>query len=189
MIAKAIGPQNTVGAMGISPSTVEIAVSIMGRRREVEAAITAAQPELVRLVRAEVRLDGIVGQELHGHSDRSTLEVDIHLQVSASEPSPRAAVVLSSDSGKILGSTLSAPGAIRSTDAHGHASIRCALPQLPVNKGRYRIGVYLLCSSGRFVYQWVDPLAHIHLSASDSHQGAWRMPGQWQTLPAAPPTA
>ena len=149
----------------------------------------AAQPELVRLVRAEVRLDGIVGQELHGHSDRSTLEVDIHLQVSASEPSPRAAVVLSSDSGKILGSTFSAPGAICSTDAHGHASIRCALPQLPVNKGRYRIGVYLLCSSGRFVYQWVDPLAHIHLSASDSHQGAWRMPGQWQTLPAAPPTA
>ena len=149
----------------------------------------AAQPELVRLVRAEVRLDGIVGQELHGHSDRSTLEVDIHLQVSTSEPSPRAAVVLSSDSGKILGSTFSAPGAIRSTDAHGHASIRCALPQLPVNKGRYRIGVYLLCASGRFVYQWVDPLAHIHLSASDSHQGAWRMPGQWQTLPTAPPTA
>ena len=34
MIAKAIGPQNTVGAIGIMPSTVEIAVSMIGRKRE-----------------------------------------------------------------------------------------------------------------------------------------------------------
>jgi hypothetical protein len=33
MMAKAIGPQNTVGAIGIRPSTVDIAVSIMGRKR------------------------------------------------------------------------------------------------------------------------------------------------------------
>ena len=31
MIAKAIGPQNTVGAIGIMPSTVEIAGSTIGR--------------------------------------------------------------------------------------------------------------------------------------------------------------
>ncbi len=31
MIAKAIGPQNTVGAIGIMPSTVETAVSMIGR--------------------------------------------------------------------------------------------------------------------------------------------------------------
>ena len=33
MIAKAIGPQNTVGAIGIMPSTVETAVSRIGRKR------------------------------------------------------------------------------------------------------------------------------------------------------------
>src|SRR5262249_60980584 len=42
IIAKAIGPQNTVGAIGIKPSTVEIAVSISGRMREVAAARTAS---------------------------------------------------------------------------------------------------------------------------------------------------
>ena len=34
MMANAIGPQNTVGAIGIMPSTVEIAVSMIGRKRE-----------------------------------------------------------------------------------------------------------------------------------------------------------
>ena len=33
MIANAIGPQNTVGAIGIMPRTVEIAVSMIGRKR------------------------------------------------------------------------------------------------------------------------------------------------------------
>ena len=42
MIANAIGPQNTVGAIGISPSTVEIAVSIIGRSRELDASTTAS---------------------------------------------------------------------------------------------------------------------------------------------------
>ena len=42
MMANAIGPQNTVGAIGIRPSTVEIAVRIIGRRRDVADAITAS---------------------------------------------------------------------------------------------------------------------------------------------------
>ena len=42
MMANAIGPQNTVGAIGIRPSTVEIAVRIIGRRREVAEASTAS---------------------------------------------------------------------------------------------------------------------------------------------------
>ena len=34
-MAKAIGPQNTVGAIGIMPSTVETAVSRIGRKRDI----------------------------------------------------------------------------------------------------------------------------------------------------------
>lgn len=143
----------------------------------------AARPELVRLVRAEVSLDGVVGKELHGHSRQSHLAVDIHLQVSEQEPNPRAAVVISSDSGKIIGSTFSDAGAIAATDEQGHAHIRFDLLNLPLNKGRYRIGVYLLCKDGRYVYEWVDPFAHIELKASSSHQGPWLMPGEWSSQP------
>src|ERR1700730_6919743 len=43
IIAKAIGPQNTVGAIGIMPRTVDTAVSMMGRKRELLASIAASQ--------------------------------------------------------------------------------------------------------------------------------------------------
>ena len=96
-------------------------------------------------------------------------------------------MVISSDSGKIIGSTISAPGTIQSTDAKGHASVRFHLPRLPLNKGRYRVGVYLLCHNGRYVYEWADPFAHITLSAQGSHQGPWLMPGEWQAVPEPTP--
>lgn len=149
-----------------------------------EGLVSAQRPELVKLLKAQVTLDGVTGKELQGCSGQSDLTVDIFLQVSQQEPHPRAAVVLSSDSGKILGSTLSAAGDLQAANAQGHASIRFHLPNLPLNKGRYRVGVYLLCENGRYVYEWLDPFAHIVLVAKGSHQGPWLMPGQWQPVPA-----
>lgn len=143
------------------------------------------RPELARLVRAEVRLDGVAGKELRGHSLQSRLEVDVHLQVSQEEPHPRAAVVISSDSGKIIGSTFCDAGAVKAHDAQGNASIRFTLAQLPLNKGRYRVGIYLLSADGRFVYEWQDPFAHIEMQSSSVHQGAWMMPGDWSVPEAA----
>ena len=46
MMAKAIGPQNTVGAIGIIPRTVEIAVSMIGRKRVLLASTAACQTSL-----------------------------------------------------------------------------------------------------------------------------------------------
>ena len=139
----------------------------------------ANSPELVKLVRAQVALDGVVGKELKGRSLESRLTVDVHLQVSQEEPHPRAAVVISSDTGKIIGSTFSGAGAIQAQDVKGHAHIRFELPDLPLNKGRYRVGVYLLSHDGRYVYEWVDPFAHIELTSSSVHQGPWLIPGTW----------
>lgn len=146
-----------------------------------EGLLSAAKPELVRLLRAEVSLDGMAGKELHGHSRKSHLAVDIHLQVSEQEPHPSAAVVISSDSGKIIGSSFSEAGAIAACNAQGHAHVRFDLPNIPLNKGRYRVGIYLLCKDMRYVYEWVDPFAHIELKAPGNHQGPWLMPGDWSS--------
>lgn len=140
------------------------------------------RPELVKLLKTHVWLDGVQGQELQGQSQRSLLQVDVHLQVSEQEPHPRAAVVISSDSGKIIGSTASGTGVIAAHNAQGHASVRFQLPDLPLNKGRYRVGVYVLCEDGRYVYEWVDPVAHIELQAQTPQQGPWLMPGSWSAL-------
>ena len=46
MMAKAIGPQNTVGAIGMRPSTVETAVSMIGVKRALLASIAACRTSL-----------------------------------------------------------------------------------------------------------------------------------------------
>lgn len=154
----------------------------LGQAEVVEGLVSAARPELVRLVRAEVSLDDVVGKDLHGHSRQSHLVVDIHLQVSEQEPHPRAAVVISSESGKIIGSSFCEADVISAHDEQGHAHVRFDLPNIPLNKGRYRIGVYLLCKDIRYVYEWVDPFAYIELKAAGNHQGPWLIPGDWRSL-------
>ena len=67
-------------------------------------------------------------------------------------------------------------------NAQGHSQVRYTLPQLPLNNGRYRVGVYLLCAQGRYVYEWMYPIAHIGLEHSVNHQGPWLLPGQWEVL-------
>lgn len=66
-------------------------------------------------------------------------------------------------------------GLIGAYDEEGHAKISYVLNQLPLNKGRYRIDVYLLCHQGRYVYEWMDPLAHIELESEGKHQGPWML--------------
>ncbi|WP_338820929.1 polysaccharide ABC transporter ATP-binding protein [Acidovorax temperans] len=134
-----------------------------------------------RLLKVEISLDGVTGQELRGRSGNSCLEVNIQLQTSTQEPHPRAAVVISSESGKIIGSGYCDDGVISAYDEEGHAQISYVLNQLPLNKGRYRIGVYLLCHQGRYVYEWMDPLAHIELESEGKHQGPWMLAGTWSS--------
>ncbi|MBS7350059.1 MAG: ABC transporter ATP-binding protein [Comamonas sp.] len=141
--------------------------------------LAAARPELVRLIHAKVSLDGVEGKELRGRSQQSHLAVSICVQVSNEEPHPRAAVVISSDSGKIIGSSFCEEKLIAAPNEKGHAEVNFELPNIPLNKGRYRIGIYLLCKDVRFVYEWVDPFSHIELESPDSHQGPWIIPGDW----------
>lgn len=140
-------------------------------------------PTVARFIEVQVGLDGTIGTELRGHTGRSTLHIDATVHTSAQEPHPLVAVVISSESGKILGSGHCPPGTVQVDNAQGHAQVRYTLPQLPLNKGRYRVGVYLLCAQGRFVYEWMDPIAHIELEHSGNHQGPWLLPGQWECVP------
>lgn len=146
-----------------------------------EGTESARKASTVRLVRAEVRLDGQVGTHLRGNSLLSTLQIDIWLQTSEEEPHPTAAVVLSSESGKIIGSCQCAPEDIVVQDAKGNAHVRYIWPQLPINRGQYKVGVYLLSTNGQYVYEWVDPLAMIQLEHSGVHQGSWLLPGEWSS--------
>ena len=80
MIAKAIGPQNTVGAIGINPRTVEIAVSMIGRKRERVAPTTASQilqplrPFGLDLLDEDHRIAGDHAEQRQNAEDRDKAE-------------------------------------------------------------------------------------------------------------------
>lgn len=139
----------------------------------------------VRLVSAHVSWNGHAADGLAVNSAQGLLAVDFEIQATAEEPSPRAAVVLSSETGRILGSALSPEGAFDAQAQQGRGRLRFEWADAPLNRGRYRIGVYVLCSQGRFVYAWSDPHAQLQVQHEGPHQGAWVLPGQW----SAPHTA
>jgi len=143
------------------------------------AEFTAAAAEHARLIRATVSVNGTFGQELEMQSGQGSMRVDFEIQASDSEPAPRAAVVLSSETGFILGSALAPEHSFvgRPGGWVGRVVFQWQMPDL--NRGHYRIGVYLVCAQGRYVYAWSDPHVQLRVHGVGPHQGAWRLGGEW----------
>ena len=143
----------------------------------------AAPPTGTARIRSvEVRLDDIAGTELQGTSLVSTLEVEIGFSSDPALPTPTAAIVLSSESGKILGSCISHTlGVVFERGPDGVGIGRVRVERLPVNKGRYRVGAYLLCERGVHAYEMVEPAAYIELVHAGGEQGHQLLQGAWSS--------
>jgi lipopolysaccharide transport system ATP-binding protein len=167
----------TTSASGAAPS----ANGVLGATEEHEprTLVQAAQADLARLLSAAVWLDEHESAEMNGQGGLSRLRVRFDIQASPEEPSPRAAVVISSESGRIIGTTVSPAGLFAPSGSAGRGTLEFVLPDLPLNHGRYRVGVYLLCSQARYVYVWSDPHVHIVVAYQGAHQGPWLIPGTW----------
>ena len=138
-----------------------------------------------RMVCVEVRLDGHLGTELSGVSLSSKLDVQIEFISDPSIPAPSAALVFSTENGKILGSCLSHSQAFTfDRDSSGQGVAHISIDRIPLNKGRYRIGVYLFCENGIHGYAMADPVAHITLHHHGLETGAWLIDGMWGNLKA-----
>jgi len=131
-------------------------------------------------VSVQVWLDGQLGDELHGQSQVSRLEVEVAFASDPKIPAPTAALVFSSENGKILGSSIShTQGLVFERTASGEGIARITVDRIPLNKGRYRVGVYLFCENGLHGYAMADPVAHIQLSHPGVEQGALLLTGTW----------
>jgi lipopolysaccharide transport system ATP-binding protein len=137
------------------------------------------------MVCVEVRLDGHLDTELSGVSLSSKLDVQIEFISDPSIPTPSAALVFSSENGKILGSCLSHSQAFTfDRDSSGQGVAHISIDRIPLNKGRYRIGVYLFCENGIHGYAMADPVAHMTLHHHGLETGAWLIDGMWDNLKA-----
>jgi lipopolysaccharide transport system ATP-binding protein len=141
-----------------------------------------------RLHSVRVRLDGQEGTDLQGTSLVSQLQVDIGFISDPGLPTPTAALVLSSESGKVLGSCLSHTQAVvfeRGPDGTGVGQV--TIDGIALNKGRYRVGAYLLCERGIHAYDMADPAAYISLEHPGAEQGTQLLKGAWGNGPLQPP--
>ncbi len=137
-----------------------------------------------RFDRISISLDGREGVDLHGLSMRSELCVEIDYTSDPGLPPPTAALVISSESGKILGSCFSHQGGdMLSRSPSGAGSLRITLDRLNLNKGIYRVGVYLFCERGMHGYAMSDPAATINLHHDGPEQGAWILNPKWISTP------
>lgn len=138
-----------------------------------------------RILHVKVQLDGQTGSELQGRSGVSRLDVEIGFASDPKLPPPTAALVFSSESGKILGSSLSGTqGRVLDRSVSGEGVARVTVEKIPLNKGRYRVGVYLFCENGLHGYAMADPVAHIQLAHDGVEQGALLLDGLWGGEPA-----
>lgn len=143
-----------------------------------------------RILSVQVWLDGELGTELHGQSRSSRLEVEVKFASDPQMAAPTAALVLSSESGKILGSTISrTQGLTFERTAGGEGVARITLDRIHLNKGRYRLGVYLFCENGLHSYAMADPVAHIQLAHPGVEQGALLLDGTWASGSSTAKTA
>jgi lipopolysaccharide transport system ATP-binding protein len=145
--------------------------------------VAATHPVGFARIRAvEVAMDGHVGQELYGDSGRSCLEMRIAFSSDPQLSCPSAGLVISSDGGRILATHFAtSQGVVMTRNASGEGVAQIRVPNIPLNKGRYRIGAYLMCEKDLHVYQWIDPVAHVQMHREGHDQGYWMLSGDWSS--------
>ena len=133
-----------------------------------------------RIEAVTVILDGIEGKDLSGTSGVSTLVMQIKFKSDPLQPAPSAALVLSTEGGRILTTHLSSANHAQfARDPAGNGVAEIRVDNIPLNKGRFRVGAYLLCEKGSHVYQWIDPVAHIELDHEGLNQGYFLINAKW----------
>lgn len=138
-----------------------------------------------RINAVRVMLNEHEGNELFGDTLTSTLTMEIDFLSDPGMPSPSAAIVLSSDSGRILTSNFAAAtNTLFKRDAAGNGTARVTIENISLNKGRYRVGAYLTCEKNIHVYQWMDPVAHINLHHAGVEPGFFLINASWASAAA-----
>jgi lipopolysaccharide transport system ATP-binding protein len=181
------GPAATEGAAGEAQAAASAAA---GPGADAEPGAPSALPAgtrgAARIVAVRVYLDDRQGDELYGDSGRSTLRVEIDFASDPAMPAPSAALVLSSEGGRILSTHATRDvGVELARDAQGDGNAAVVLERIPLNKGRYRVGAYLLCERGMHVYQWIDPVAHLSLHGERFLPGYFLVDARWGSGGAA----
>jgi lipopolysaccharide transport system ATP-binding protein len=125
-------------------------------------------------------MDGNEGKNLHGFSGISKLEVNFSFASDPALPCPTAALVISNENGRILGSTMSQRQCVLTRDLKGKGLGYVSIDKIGMNRGNYRLGVYLFCERGLHGYAMIDPVTNFSLENIGTEQGLILLASSWR---------
>jgi lipopolysaccharide transport system ATP-binding protein len=132
-------------------------------------------------------VDQTEGTSLRVQSSAQTLAVVVGFASDSQLPPPVVAVTLHASDGRtIASSSTQADGLVlvRDTDGRGTATIE--FPNIPLLKGEYSVGAYLLSENGIHIYDGAANVATLHFSQTSLEQGVVSLPHAWQSAAGAP---
>jgi lipopolysaccharide transport system ATP-binding protein len=139
-----------------------------------------------RILGVQTRADDTVGNSLHIHSAEQTLAIGVSFASDPILPSPVVAVTVHSSDGRtIASSSTQADGLELDRDTAGRGTATIEFPKIPLLKGEYFIGVYLLSEDGIHVYDGAANVATLHFSQKTLEQGVVSLPRSWQSVAGA----
>jgi lipopolysaccharide transport system ATP-binding protein len=134
----------------------------------------------------QTRVDQTEGTSLRVQSSEQTLFVVVGFASDPQLPSPVVAVTLHAADGRtIASSSTQADGLELMRDTAGRGTATIAFPNIPLLKGEYFVGVYLLSENGIHIYDGAANVATLHFSQSSLEQGVVSLPHAWQSAVGA----
>jgi lipopolysaccharide transport system ATP-binding protein len=139
-----------------------------------------------RILGVQTRADQTVGNSLQIQSAEQTLAIAVGFASDPAMPSPVVAVTVHSPDGRtITSSSTQADGLVLVRDHSGRGTATLEFPKIPLLKGEYFIGAYLLSEDGIHVYDGAANVATLHFSQKTLEQGVVSLPRGWRSQAGA----
>jgi len=133
------------------------------------------------IVKALASVDGVSGPNLQLHCGKQDLLVRVVFASDPQLPPPVVAVTLNAPDGRFLASSSTqSDGLVLLRDTFGRGTAAITFPRIPLLKGEYFVGVYLLSENGIHVYDTAANFATLHFTQDTLEQGVVSLPHAWQ---------
>lgn len=134
-----------------------------------------------RILGVQTQVDATIGNSLTVRSSEQTLAVTMGFASDPQLQPPVVAISIHSADGRwIASSSTQSAGLVLDRDASGRGSATIEFPNIPLLKGEYFIGAYLLSENGIHVYDGAANVATLHFSQQTLEQGVVTLPHAWR---------
>jgi lipopolysaccharide transport system ATP-binding protein len=131
----------------------------------------------------QTQSDATLGKILYLQSLKQTLAVTVGFASDTALPPPVVAVTIHAPDGRTIASSSTQADHLELVrDATGRGTATLEFPKIPLLKGEYYVGAYLLSENGIHVYDAAANVATLHFSQESLEQGVVSLPHQWRSV-------